>query len=75
MARSSNKDSASSQFFIVHKDSKHLDGQYAVFGYVTEGMEIVDKICEDVAVGDRNGTVLPKNQPVIEKITVTEGEK
>ena len=75
MARSSNKDSASSQFFIVHKDSKHLDGQYAVFGYVTEGMEIVDKICEDVVVEDRNGTVLPKNQPVIEKITVTEGEK
>ena len=72
MARSQDKDSASSQFFIVHKDSKHLDGQYAVFGYVTEGMEIVDQICKDVQTEDKNGTVQKENQPVIEKIVVTE---
>lgn len=44
MARSQSFDSASSQFFIMHADSKDLDGQYAAFGKVTEGMEVVDKI-------------------------------
>ncbi len=44
MARSQNPDSASSQFFIVHKDSLYLDGNYAAFGKVVEGMETVDKI-------------------------------
>lgn len=39
-------DSASSQFFIVQEDSTYLDGQYAVFGYVTEGLEVVDAVCE-----------------------------
>lgn len=70
MARSQAKDSASSQFFIVQKDSPHLDGDYAGFGSVTEGMEIVDQICKDVQVEDSNGTVLAENQPVIETITV-----
>lgn len=70
MARSRAYDSASSQFFIVHEDSRHLDGQYAGFGKVTEGMEIVDKICEDTPVVDNNGTVLKDNQPIIEKITM-----
>lgn len=71
MARSgASYDSASSQFFIVHKDSKFLDGNYAAFGKVTEGMEIVDKICKDTKVEDDNGTVLKENQPVIEKITI-----
>ena len=70
MARSADMDSASSQFFIVHEDSTQLDGQYAVFGYVTEGMEYVDQICEDTQVEDSNGTVVPENQPVITKITV-----
>ena len=70
MARSQDYDSASSQFFIVQEDSTYLDGQYAAFGYVTEGMGVVDKICEDVAVEDQNGTVLPENQPVIESIKV-----
>ncbi len=48
MARSQNPDSASSQFFIMHKDAPHLDGQYAAFGRVVEGMEVVDEIacCE-----------------------------
>lgn len=72
MARSSAYDSASSQFFIVHKDSTFLDGQYAGFGKVTSGMEIVDEICKDVQVEDDDGTVLEKNQPIIEKITIIE---
>lgn len=70
MARANSYNSASSQFFIVHKDSEFLDGQYAGFGMVTEGMEIVDKICEDVQVEDNNGTVLKQNQPVIERIVM-----
>ena len=70
MARANSYNSASSQFFIVHKDSEFLDGQYAGFGMVTEGMEIVDRICEDVQVEDNNGTVLKENQPVIEKIVM-----
>lgn len=70
MARSSMPNSASSQFFIVHKDSTFLDGQYAAFGTVTSGMDVVDKICADTAVEDDNGTVAKNNQPVIEKITM-----
>ncbi len=72
MARSSSYDSASSQFFIVQEDSPHLDGQYAAFGFVTEGMDIVDKIAADAEPVDDNGTVLFENQPVIEKITVVD---
>ena len=68
MARSSMPNSASSQFFIVHKDSTFLDGQYAAFGTVTSGMEVVDKICENVIPVDNNGTVLKNEQPVIESI-------
>lgn len=70
MARSSMPNSASSQFFIVHKDSTFLDGQYAAFGTVTSGMDVVDKICAETAVEDDNGTVAKNNQPVIEKITM-----
>ena len=70
MARATPYNSASSQFFIVHEDSTFLDGQYAAFGKVTEGIEIVDRICEDTQVEDDNGTVLKKNQPIIEKITM-----
>ena len=73
MARSRDYNSASSQFFIVQQDSTFLDGQYAAFGYVTEGMEIVDKICEETPVADmQTGYVEPENQPVITKITVTD---
>lgn len=72
MARSQNKDSASSQFFIVHQDSTYLDGDYAVFGYVTEGMEVVDKICDNTPVLDMNGTVASTSQPIITSIKVTE---
>lgn len=72
MARSQQKDSASSQFFIVHEDSTFLDGDYAAFGHVTEGMDVVDKICDDIQAEDNNGTVLAENQPVIESIEVIE---
>lgn len=71
MARSSDMNSASSQFFIVQKDSKYLDGQYACFGYVTEGMDVVDAICQNTPVIDSNGTVSSENQPIIEKITIS----
>lgn len=70
MARANDPDSASSQFFIVHEDSLSLDGNYAAFGKVTEGMEIVDKICEDTPVKDNNGTVAPDDQPTITSIKV-----
>ena len=46
MARTMFPNSASSQFFIMHEDAPHLDGQYAAFGKVTEGIEVVDKIAE-----------------------------
>lgn len=72
MARSQMPDSASSQFFIVHEDSPHLDGQYAAFGYVTEGMDVVDKICTEATGQDRNGVLPAENQPVIESITIQE---
>ena len=72
MARSRNFDSASSQFFIVQKDSTYLDGQYAAFGHVTEGMEVVDQICKDTKTEDRNGSVKKENQPVIESIRVVD---
>ena len=72
MARSSEYDSASSQFFIVHEDSTFLDGDYAVFGYVTEGMDIVDAICNDADPTDSNGTIPAADQPVITSITIRE---
>ena len=63
-------DSASSQFFIVHEDSTYLDGNYAAFGHVTDGMDIVDEIAENTEVEDDIGNVLKENQPVIETIRV-----
>lgn len=73
MARMSNdNNSATSQFFIMHVDDSSLDGQYAAFGHVTEGMEIVDKICDKVPVIDGNGTVEKKHQPVITTIKVVD---
>jgi peptidyl-prolyl cis-trans isomerase B (cyclophilin B) len=70
MARSSANDSASSQFFIVQEDATYLDGNYAAFGTVTEGMDIVDAIAEDAEPTDSNGTIEYENQPIIESITV-----
>ncbi len=73
MARNGyNMDSASSQFFIVHEDSLFLDGQYACFGYVTEGLDVVDAVCSYGAtvVVDDNGTVPAEDQPGITSVTV-----
>ena len=72
MARSMDYDSASSQFFICHADASFLDGQYAAFGQVTDGIEVVDAICENVMPIDGNGTVPRPVQPVIEKIEIVE---
>lgn len=72
MARSANPDSASSQFFIMHQDSPHLDGDYAAFGHILSGIEVVDKLCDEVPVQDGNGTVAKMDQPVIEYIKVIE---
>ena len=68
MARSNAYNSASSQFFIMHADATHLDGQYATFGKVLSGMEVVDAICQNTPVTDSNGTVAKENQPVITSI-------
>ena len=70
MARSSDPDSASSQFFIVQSDSTFLDGDYAAFGHVTEGMDVVDQICKDAKPTDDNGTIKADEQPVIESIQI-----
>lgn len=72
MARANDPDSGSSQFFIVHEDSTFLDGQYAAFGHVTDGMDVVDAICEAVPVQDNNGTVATADQPVITAVTVVD---
>lgn len=70
MARSTAKNSASSQFFIVHEDYPSLNGEYAAFGHVTSGMEIVDKICETAKPVDKNGLIEKNEQPVIDSISV-----
>ena len=72
MARSSDPDSASSQFFIMHQDSTYLDGEYAAFGKVTKGMKVVYKICEDATPTDGNGTIEKADQPVIESIRMVD---
>ena len=68
MARSADNGSASSQFFIMHQDAEHLDGSYAAFGKVTEGMDVVDAIATTTPVQDGNGTVAPQDQPKIVSI-------
>lgn len=70
MARAQDPDSASSQFFIVQEDSEFLDGQYAAFGHVTEGMEFVDIIAKEAKPIDDNGTIPKEEQPVIETIRI-----
>ena len=66
MARSQSPNSAGSQFFIMHQDAKHLDGQYAAFGKVTSGMDVVDAIAATrTGMGDR-----PITEQKIASITV-----
>lgn len=72
MARSYYPNTASSQFFIMHEDYTGLDGSYAAFGWVTEGMEVVDAICESAQPIDDNGTIPASAQPVIESITIVD---
>ena len=68
MARTSNPDSASSQFFIMHEDAPHLDGQYAAFGKVIEGMEVVDEIANSLTdYSDR-----PYQDVIMEKVYIAE---
>ena len=72
MARAKNPDSASSQFFITVADSTFLDGAYAAFGHVTEGMEIAEQIARDAKPVDNNGTIVKDEQPVITTIIITD---
>lgn len=74
MARSSQYDSASSQFFICDADDEFLNGQYAGFGHVISGMDIVDQIAKDAEPTDNNGTIEYDKQPVIETIHITESK-
>ena len=70
MARSQDPDSASSQFFIMVDDGPYLDGEYAAFGHVTEGQDIIDKVAADARPLDDNGTIAPEDQPVIEEVRI-----
>lgn len=69
MARATNNNSGSSGFFITDSDRPDLDGRYAAFGHVTEGMDVVDKIA-NVPVQDDNGTVATADQPHIASIVM-----
>jgi peptidyl-prolyl cis-trans isomerase B (cyclophilin B) len=71
MARTSVPDSASSQFFVMHENSPHLDGQYAAFGKVVEGLEVIDKIA-NVETGNYGWYMqdVPVNTVEIEKVEV-----
>ncbi len=72
MARANDPNSASSQFFITVADATFLDGSYAAFGRVTEGMEILEQIAKDARPIDNNGTIPADEQPVIESIVITD---
>ena len=72
MARAKDPDSASSQFFITVADATFLDGGYAAFGRVVEGMEILEQIAKDARPVDNNGTIPPDQQPVIESVVITD---
>lgn len=70
MARAMDPNSASSQFFIMVADAPHLDGEYAAFGHVTDGQDVVDKIAADAKPLDDNGTIAPEDQPVITSVKI-----
>ena len=70
MARANDPNSASSQFFICHADSEFLDGAYAAFGEVTEGLDVVDAVCNAAQPIDDNGTIPAEEQPVMTSVTI-----
>ena len=70
MARTQDPNSATSQFFITVADDTFLDGNYAAFGRVTEGLDICKKIAKDAQPIDDNGTIPEYQQPVIESVVV-----
>ena len=72
MARTNQPNSATSQFFITVADDTFLDGEYAAFGHVTEGLDICKKIAQDAKPIDNNGTIPDDQQPVIESIKITD---
>ena len=71
MARGNDYNSASSQFFIMVDDATYLDGEYAAFGHVTDGQDVVDQIAADAQPVDQNGSIAADAQPVIQKIEIT----
>ncbi len=72
MARPNDYNGASCQFFIMLADKPEIDGKYAAFGKVIEGMEILDKVMEDIYQTDYNGLIPANEQPIIEKIEMTD---
>ena len=72
MARATPPDGASSQLFICQGDATFLDGMYAVFGRVTEGIEVVDQIAADAQPIDDNGTIPHEAQPIIASIVIVD---
>jgi len=72
MARGNDFNSASSQFFIMVDDALYLDGQYAGFGHVTDGQDVVDQIAKDAQPVDSNGLIAADAQPVIQRIEVVD---
>lgn len=72
MARGVNKNSASCQFFILQNDAHYLDGEFAIFGKVIEGMEIVDRIGSTAQTTGADGHITEANQPVISSVKVVD---
>ncbi len=72
MARMRDYNSATCQFFIMLDDNSQLDGEYAAFGEITEGMDVIDAVMASIKTVGSNGEISPKDQPIIEKIEIVE---
>ena len=72
MARAQDPNSAGSQFFIMHRDAPHLDGQYAAFGKVVEGTDVVDEIANTPTINSFFKRDFPRTPQVIRSITIEE---